>query len=48
MDEINSNKYKPTEVVKIAESLGISATSEDFTAMDIRNRRDMDSSIEAD
>ena len=48
MDEINSNKYKPGEVIKIAESLGISATTDDFTAFDIRKKRDMDSSIEAD
>jgi hypothetical protein len=50
MDEINSNKYKPGEVIRIAESLGISATSDDFTGMDIRGskRKDIDSSIEAD
>ena len=50
MDEINSNKYKPGEVIRIAESLGISAASDDFTGMDIRGskRKDIDSSIEAD
>ncbi len=48
MDEINSNKYKPAEVMRIAESLGISPNAEDYTVMDLRTKaREIDSSMDA-
>ena len=51
MEEINGNKYKPNEVMRIADQLGISAATDDqypdyFLAP--RGKHGVDSSMEAD
>ena len=51
MEEINNNKYKPNEVMRIADQLGISAATDDqypdyFLAP--RGKHGVDSSMEAD
>jgi hypothetical protein len=40
MDEINGNKYNPSEVLRIADQLGISATSEDRYPIWFGSRKD--------